>query len=87
MSDQTLDQSRYGRALATAPGGVHLDSREAASAPVVLALLLADGLVQLDGQMLTIPAQGRPFLRNAASFFDQYLARAKPAGPAYSSSV
>ena len=54
---------------------------------MVLALLLADGLVQLDGQMLTIPAQGRPFLRNAASFFDQYLARAKPAGPAYSSSV
>lgn len=67
--------------------GVHLDSREAASAPAALESLLEDGLVQLDGETLTIPAEGRPFLRNAASFFDEYLAREKPAGPTYSSSV
>ena len=67
--------------------GVHLDSREAASAPVALESLLEDGLVRLDGETLTIPAAGRPFLRNAASFFDEYLGREKPAGPRYSSSV
>ncbi len=67
--------------------GVRLDSREAASARVALESLVADGLVRLDGQTLTIPAEGRPFLRNAASFFDEYLAREKPAGPTYSSSV
>jgi oxygen-independent coproporphyrinogen-3 oxidase len=67
--------------------GVRLDSHEAASAPVALESLLEDGLVQLDGDTLTIPVEGRPFLRNAASFFDEYLAREKPAGPIYSSSV
>jgi oxygen-independent coproporphyrinogen-3 oxidase len=67
--------------------GVHLDAREAASVPVALESLLEDGLVHLDGETLTIPPEGRPFLRNAASFFDEYLAREKPAGPTYSSSV
>ena len=67
--------------------GVRLDSGEAASAPVALESLLEDGLVQLDGETLTMTAEGRPFLRNAASFFDEYLAREKGAGPTYSSSV
>jgi oxygen-independent coproporphyrinogen-3 oxidase len=67
--------------------GVRLDSHEAASAPIALESLLEDGLVQFDGETLTIPTEGRPFLRNAASFFDEYLARAKPAGPTYSSSI
>jgi oxygen-independent coproporphyrinogen-3 oxidase len=67
--------------------GVHLDSDEAASAPVALESLLEDGLVRLDGERLTIPAEGRPFLRNAASFFDEYFEPGQPAGPRYSSSV
>lgn len=67
--------------------GVRLDSLEAASARLALGSLVEDGLVRLDGETLTVPAEGRPFLRNAASFFDEYLARENPAGQTYSSSV
>ena len=55
--------------------------------PQALESLLEDGLVQLHGETLTVPADGRPFLRNAAAFFDEYLGREQAAGPTYSSSV
>jgi oxygen-independent coproporphyrinogen III oxidase len=35
--------------------------------------LASDGVVHVDGTTLTVPAQGRPFLRNAAALFDAYL--------------
>jgi oxygen-independent coproporphyrinogen-3 oxidase len=41
-----------------------------------LAELVRDGLVQLDGQVVTITEAGRPFVRLAAAAFDAYLARA-----------
>ena len=34
-----------------------------------------------------VPPAGRPFLRNAASFFDEYLHRAETRGPLYSTSA
>jgi oxygen-independent coproporphyrinogen-3 oxidase len=67
--------------------GVHLDSREAAAAPHALESLLKDGLVHLEGQTLVVSAEGRAFLRNAASFFDEYLGREKTSGPTYSTSA
>jgi len=66
---------------------VRLDRHDADEARRLLSDLLADGLVQIDAQGLTVPAGGRPFLRNAATAFDEYLQRDTPAGPTYSRSV
>jgi oxygen-independent coproporphyrinogen-3 oxidase len=67
--------------------GVRLDAREAATAPSALGALLRDGLVMLEGDRLVIPPAGRPFVRNAATFFDEYLGREQAAGPVYSTSA
>ncbi len=56
-------------------------------APGALEALLEDGLVRLDGETLTVPADGRPFLRNTAAFFDEYLGREQAIGPTYSTSA
>jgi oxygen-independent coproporphyrinogen-3 oxidase len=67
--------------------GVRLDAQEAEHAPRALEALLEDGLVHLDGETLTVPADGRAFLRNTAAFFDEYLGREQTAGPTYSTSA
>jgi len=66
---------------------VHLDPDEAAAAPKALAPLLSDGIVQVSGDTLSVPPDGRPFLRNAASFFDEYFGQEAAAGPTYSRSM
>jgi oxygen-independent coproporphyrinogen-3 oxidase len=66
---------------------VRLDAAEAAHATRALASLLGDGLVRLDGDTLVVPPDGRAFLRNAASFFDEYLGRERSPGPVYSTSA
>jgi oxygen-independent coproporphyrinogen-3 oxidase len=67
--------------------GVKLDPIEQERAPQALEALLEDGLVRLDGGTLTVPADGRAFLRNTAAFFDEYLGRERSAGPTYSTSA
>lgn len=67
--------------------GVELDAPELRDAPRALEPLVEDGLVRISGDMLEILPKGRPFLRNAASFFDEYLGGEPPAKPTYSSSV
>ena len=66
---------------------VRLDPSEAAAAPRVLGAMLNDRLVYIDGEQLVIPPEGRPFVRNAATFFDEYLGREQGAGPVYSTSA
>jgi oxygen-independent coproporphyrinogen-3 oxidase len=63
---------------------VALDAAEAEDARAFLAPLLADGLVRIDRGELTIPVHGRPFLRNAATLFDERLRASQPTGPLYS---
>ena len=67
--------------------GVRLDPSEAERAPHALEALLEDGLVRLDGETLTVPEDGRAFLRNTAAFFDEYLGREQVTGPTYSTSA
>jgi coproporphyrinogen III oxidase-like Fe-S oxidoreductase len=67
--------------------GVRLDPVERERAPRALEALLEDGLVRFDGETLTVPTDGRAFLRNTAAFFDEYLGREKASGPTYSNSV
>jgi hypothetical protein len=67
--------------------GVGLDGEEVVDAPAALESLLADGLVEIAGDTLLVRPEGRPFLRNAASFFDEYLPRTSRTGPTYSSAV
>jgi oxygen-independent coproporphyrinogen-3 oxidase len=56
------------------------------SARGALDVLVADGVLDLRDDVLTVPAAGRPFLRNAAALFDAYL-RADETTPLYSRSV
>ena len=66
---------------------VRLDAREAAAAPAALKSLIDDGLVDVTGETLRILPAGRPFLRNAATFFDEYFGHDVRPGPTYSTSV
>jgi oxygen-independent coproporphyrinogen-3 oxidase len=47
-------------------------------AGVFLKEMLDDGLVELHGNVLSLTEQGKPFLRNACTFFDERLKRQKP---------
>jgi oxygen-independent coproporphyrinogen-3 oxidase len=67
--------------------GVRLDARERAAAPEALGSLLGDGLVAIVGDRLVIPPEGRPFVRNVATFFDEYLGHEQKSGPIYSTSA
>ena len=84
LEDQRRKQ-RIGELMTTFR--VRLDADEAAAAPEALGALLDDGLVYIEGRDLVIPPEGRPFVRNAATFFDQYLGHEAKAGPIYSTSA
>ena len=58
-----------------------------AAARQTLTTLLDDGVIDLRDNLLTVPAAGRPFLRNAAALFDAYLQQDGDAAPLYSRSV
>jgi oxygen-independent coproporphyrinogen-3 oxidase len=60
---------------------------EAADARAYLAPLLGDGLAVVSGTELRVTAAGRPFLRNLAAVFDDYLRTAQATGPLYSRAV
>jgi oxygen-independent coproporphyrinogen-3 oxidase len=66
---------------------VTLDAAECDGAAHEFEPLIADGLVRLEGEKLTVVAEGRPFLRNVATVFDEYLDGQPSAGPVYSTSV
>lgn len=64
-----------------------LTPAEADDARVYLKPMLDDGLVTLDGGELRVPLEGRPFLRNAATFFDRHFRTSQPSGPRFSTAV
>jgi oxygen-independent coproporphyrinogen-3 oxidase len=66
---------------------VRLTPDERDAAPAALADLLRDGAVRLEQDRLIVPPAGRPFLRNVATFFDEYFAATDPGRPTYSRSV
>lgn len=66
---------------------VALDPEQLADVPSYLAQLFTDGLVRLEGHDLVLTEAGKPFLRNAAVFFDQRLRTAAPDQRIFSSSI
>jgi oxygen-independent coproporphyrinogen-3 oxidase len=66
---------------------VALSPSEAAGVADALAPLAADGFIQLTADGLDVLPEGRPFLRNIAAVFDEYLGRENAATPTYSTSV
>jgi oxygen-independent coproporphyrinogen-3 oxidase len=52
-----------------------------------LASIVADGLAVIGADGIQVTASGRPFLRNIAAFFDDYLRAAQTTGPLYSRAV
>jgi oxygen-independent coproporphyrinogen-3 oxidase len=66
---------------------VKLDPEQQADVKPYLAQLFQDELVQLEGDELVLTEAGRPFLRNAAVFFDQRLRRAAPGQRIFSSAI
>lgn len=61
-----------------------LDAGEIEDARTFLAPLIEDQLVTIERDELRIPPSGRPFLRNAAVFFDRYFRTSQASGPVYS---
>jgi oxygen-independent coproporphyrinogen-3 oxidase len=66
---------------------VRLTPAERAQAPEGLGELMSDGVVRIEGDRLVVPPEGRPFLRNAATFFDEYFGSTDTSRPTYSKSV
>ena len=66
---------------------VALDPEQLADVPAYLAQLFTDGLVRLEGSDLVLTEAGKPFLRNAAVFFDQRLRTAAPHQRIFSSAI
>jgi len=64
-----------------------IDQAEHDDAVEYLAPLVADGLVEIDQRELRVLPEGRPFLRNAAAFFDRHYRTTQPAGPLYSKAL
>lgn len=54
------------------------DAAQAADVRSFLADMIQDGLVKLQGDLLSLTDKGRPFLRNASVVLDQRLRRQKP---------
>lgn len=68
-------------------GQAPLSAEEEAEASLFLAPMLGDGLVKVENSKLQITELGRPFLRNAAVFFDLRLRRAQPTQKLFSRSI
>ena len=65
--------------------GLHDDQPQDASQ--FLSPLIADGLVKVQDQKLTLTERGRPFLRNACMFFDYRLRRQQPQAKTFSQAL
>ncbi|HWB30994.1 MAG TPA: oxygen-independent coproporphyrinogen III oxidase [Vicinamibacterales bacterium] len=83
------DDRRRRDAIASLMTTFRVDLRETGVAPAgdTLQTLVADEVVRVDGDVLSVPLEGRAFLRNAAALFDAYLAPQPDGRPLYSSSV
>jgi oxygen-independent coproporphyrinogen-3 oxidase len=68
-------------------GRVPLRDEDVIDAETQLADLIRDGIVEIAGGELRVTAQGTPFIRNAAAFFDAYYRDAARQGPTYSRAI
>ena len=68
-------------------GRATLDTADRASAGERLDELVADGVVEIDGGEIRMRADSKPFLRNVAAVFDEYLAASTQQGPTYSRAI
>lgn len=66
---------------------VELTPEQQLDAPVFLATMIEDGLVELEGATLRLTEKGLPFLRNACMFFDQRLRRQQPTSRTFSQAM
>ena len=63
------------------------DPGDAADARKFLHELIADGLAEVGENELRVTADGKPFLRNIAAFFDARLRASERQGPVYSRAI
>lgn len=73
------------RALMTT-GRAPLTADDRLLAETALADLIGDGIVEIDAHQLRVTAEGKPFIRNVAAFFDTYLSTPRQ-GPTYSRAI
>ena len=66
---------------------VRLTPEQQQDAPIFLAAMIEDGLVELAGDTLRLTEAGLPFLRNACIFFDHRLRRQEPASKTFSQAM
>ena len=85
LSDDDRRRAGAIRALMTA-GWAPLTADDRVVAESALADLVADGIVAIDASQLRVTAEGKPFIRNVAAFFDTYLSTPRP-GPTYSKAI
>lgn len=64
-----------------------LDDEQISGAQDYLKEMIQDDLVHLDKNRLTVTEKGKPFLRNACSFFDEHLKRKQPTMNTFSKSI
>lgn len=64
-----------------------LTSEQVPLAAQELLPMIEDGLVEVENSQLRLTTKGKPFLRNAATFFDERLKKMKKGGPLFSKSI
>jgi coproporphyrinogen III oxidase-like Fe-S oxidoreductase len=84
-SDDARRRAGAIRSLMTT-GRATLTADDRVAAETALADLIGDGIVEIEASELRVTAEGKPFIRNVAAFFDTYL-RAPRQGPTYSTAI
>jgi oxygen-independent coproporphyrinogen-3 oxidase len=86
LSDEDRRRADAIRSLMTR-GRAWLRDADLAEAETHLADVIRDGIVEIAGGELRVTAQGKPFIRNVAAFFDAYYRRTTSQGPTYSRAI
>jgi len=85
LSDDDRRRAGAIRSLMTT-GRAPLTADDRVAAPPALSELIGDGIVEIDASELRVTAEGKPFIRNVAAFFDTYLSTPRQ-GPTYSKAI
>jgi oxygen-independent coproporphyrinogen-3 oxidase len=86
LSDDDRRRADAIRSLMTR-GRAPLRVEDRVDAETHLAELIRDGIVDITAGDLRVTAQGKPFIRNAAAFFDAYYRSTASQGPTYSRAI
>jgi len=85
LSDDDRRRADAIRSLMTT-GRAPLTADDRVAAGSKLADLIGDGIAEIDANELRVTAEGKPFIRNVAAFFDTYLSTPRQ-GPTYSTAI